>query len=464
MMSHKSNPIKSQLLELGYDEYMVDQYLKYELSQRENYERLFFDAMDWLSNNEITDQEIKQNNLIKICNIIKCTKYQAQYALHQSQNNIQNALNILTNANVTSSFITNNTNEFLPQRDNIVPNLSRNQIQNLQMEVNILAATVASIQDKRKTDTELKKKKSAIVSQLVLMGFSQTIVQQAVNDKDVIDQTSAIEYIVSHQCNENASTTDANSSNSFTELLNIEYHRMSQNDCKLNIDITSVMNDFLFQFHNNEFNNVHDQLIGTCFVNKCKIFRRHYRMRSKSCIPQIYSTNDPYEIAILQIMDKIHCFYYHSYDIGLLLTPKEFESLPSNSECKDANYSGQNIDIEQVKRKVSESMIDDRISKINKLLHNKHKIFYDNCPDENRVKHRFNENDSDHKYDEDVYDFGIPFMYDYDGEYPLQCTVNINENQKPKIIKSKFKSLKEEVTQNPIAVINIDQFNSEYEK
>ena len=126
------NPTKYQLLEMGYNEYMVDQSFKY--INQENNDNLLLDAMDWLNNHEITEHETKRNNLIKICTIIECTKYQALHALKQSQNNFANALDLLVNANLNTSIIANNNNN---QQDNIFSNLSQQQIQELELEVNI---------------------------------------------------------------------------------------------------------------------------------------------------------------------------------------------------------------------------------------------------------------------------------------------------------------------------------------
>ena len=206
MAFHEDNPIKTQLLEMGYDEYMVNQSIKYVALNEDqpNDDNRLIDAMDWLSNHEITEHESKNNNITKICNIIECPRYQALYALQQSQNNMQQALNMLVNANLNSSIIANpdnNTQNNQQSQDNIFSNLSQEDIQNLQMEDSILSATILSIEEERKKEQEFKGMKPVIVSELRSMGFLQIAANHAVNDKSVKDRKSAIQYILSHPMN-----------------------------------------------------------------------------------------------------------------------------------------------------------------------------------------------------------------------------------------------------------------------
>lgn len=205
MAFHEDNPTKTQLLEMGYDEYMVNQSIKYVSinNDQQNDDNLLLDAMDWLSNHEITEHETKNNNINKICNIIECARYQALYALQQSQNNMQQALNLLVNANLNSSIIASpdNNNQQQQGQDNIFSNLSQENIQNLQMEDSILSATILSIEEERKKEQQFKVMKPVIVSELRSMGFLQIAANQAVNDKSVKDRKSAIQYILSHPMN-----------------------------------------------------------------------------------------------------------------------------------------------------------------------------------------------------------------------------------------------------------------------
>ena len=206
MAYYEDNPTKSQLLEMGYDEYMVNQSIKYvTFNQQINDENLLLDCMDWLSKNEMTEHELKNNNISKICNIIECARYQALYALQQSENNMQNALNMLVNANLNSSIIASpsndNNNNNDESQDNIFSNLSQNEIQNLQMEDSILSATILSIEEERKKSQQFKSMKPIIISELRSMGFLQIVAQRAVNDKSVKDRKSAIQYILSHPMN-----------------------------------------------------------------------------------------------------------------------------------------------------------------------------------------------------------------------------------------------------------------------
>eukprot|EP01084_Bolivina_argentea_P150186 262290_1 len=114
-----------------------------------------------------------------------------------------------------------------------------------------------------------------------------------------------------------------------------EYHSwIMQNDediCKQFInskqDIVCILNNFnhLLRFHHAEFENIYHKLIEKCNDGKvcelsdCLMMKRNYRNRSsmQSDFVDIYfNCNDMADIREQQILDKIHCFYFHSFDIG----------------------------------------------------------------------------------------------------------------------------------------------------
>eukprot|EP01083_Nonionella_stella_P184445 669632_1 len=78
--------------------------------------------------------------------------------------------------------------------------------------------------------------------------------------------------------------------------------------------IIDVMNDFLFlsKYHNGEkdFEYIYTQIGGECPLNDCHGFRRNNRDGTTcGCVQSQYNTTE------YQLLDKIHCFYAHSYDM-----------------------------------------------------------------------------------------------------------------------------------------------------
>eukprot|EP01084_Bolivina_argentea_P017346 32407_1 len=80
---------------------------------------------------------------------------------------------------------------------------------------------------------------------------------------------------------------------------------------------TQLLNGFLhLNQHNDDkrFELIYNSL-KKCDLDKCVGFRRHYRDRNKSC-DNLYDGLDMYQTIKLQILDKMHCYYCHSYDTG----------------------------------------------------------------------------------------------------------------------------------------------------
>eukprot|EP01084_Bolivina_argentea_P012107 22685_1 len=88
-------------------------------------------------------------------------------------------------------------------------------------------------------------------------------------------------------------------------------------------NISDILDNFhhLLSFHDTDkdFESIYKQL-HSCNINDCKLFARNYRNRDKikdnnQKRKELYNTNDTDIISLYQIMDKIHCYYYHTYDI-----------------------------------------------------------------------------------------------------------------------------------------------------
>eukprot|EP01084_Bolivina_argentea_P180654 312107_1 len=118
-------------------------------------------------------------------------------------------------------------------------------------------------------------------------------------------------------------------------LLIIQYHMNENNNGDLsqfietNSDITQILNNFyhiLNEHNNNQFeilynyiiNNLYpnSQLYNFCDIQTCKSIQRLYSNNSYITTNKNLEIND---IILIEIMDIIHCYILHSFDIGYKL-------------------------------------------------------------------------------------------------------------------------------------------------
>eukprot|EP01083_Nonionella_stella_P069624 185698_1 len=91
----------------------------------------------------------------------------------------------------------------------------------------------------------------------------------------------------------------------------------------------TLVNDFhhLIQKHRANFEQIYDTLIKAnngkeCDIKLCVPLRRNHRNRHRLCIETVeinklyFNHDNVIEISLQQILDKIHCYYFHSFDIG----------------------------------------------------------------------------------------------------------------------------------------------------
>eukprot|EP01084_Bolivina_argentea_P142513 250367_1 len=207
-------------------------------------------------------------------------------------------------------------------------------------------------------------------------------------------------------------------------------------------DILQILNDYLhlMQQHDDDeqFEYTVNQFIE-CDINNCTSFRRNMRI-----------INNVEDISInRKILDKIHCFYQHCYDIGNKLLIKEQQQIKSllRTEYNEVCYY----------------IINQQIKQVNQILSTKTKSLTNIEGLNNRLKHKFNQlnGEAHQSINKDVvrkmYAFGTEFVYGYDDEI-----VSNYDAYTP--IHPKYCSLKEELISNDIYTINIEQFNNEYQK
>eukprot|EP01084_Bolivina_argentea_P179014 309360_1 len=110
---------------------------------------------------------------------------------------------------------------------------------------------------------------------------------------------------------------------------------------------TNLLNDFnhlLFQ-HHNEFEDIHNIMLEQCSysricdLSECLMLRRNYRNRL-FFDRQTYFYQDDTDVIQQQLIDRIHSYFFHSYDIGHKLTREEIKTIQGNQDIKsdDIDY------------------------------------------------------------------------------------------------------------------------------
>ena len=97
--------------------------------------------------------------------------------------------------------------------------------------------------------------------------------------------------------------------------------------------IKQFINDYthLMMKHKDEYEDICGYLqsyVSTCDIYSCHNIRRNYRDRSNCKLQQKYKhCSSECEVVIMQLIDKIHCYYFHAFDRGLRLTLQEKQQM-----------------------------------------------------------------------------------------------------------------------------------------
>eukprot|EP01084_Bolivina_argentea_P070340 127875_1 len=199
--------------------------------------------------------------------------------------------------------------------------------------------------------------------------------------------------------------------------------------------LLTVLNDFLYLSHHQnddeQFESIYEQMGGCCEIAECDKFKRNYRSRTRQDT-QIYSHCPS---AVVQIMDKIHCFYRHVYDTGMKWTLHDINLL-NNCELKQSeDDSITNSLILKAKEIMTKKQKHGKTIERIYTKRNQFQLDSVKCVTENNNKH---------------YIAGNDFFYGYiDGNTSVYA---------------KYWTLKEELTSNQLQPISVEQFNNEYDK
>eukprot|EP01084_Bolivina_argentea_P052975 97253_1 len=218
-------------------------------------------------------------------------------------------------------------------------------------------------------------------------------------------------------------------------------HSQSTDD----VDIHLIVNDFLslLQKHNedDEFEYIYQAFGGVCGIQKCQSFRRNYRNRIDVTIKAVHNITVIHSVK-MQILDRIHCFYQHSFDIGYRMNFNDRLYLKNNPYKQD-KYCLQKK----------------QLAKLKQLLSSKHQMCWNNMKFNQLNFQNVRQNSL-----EPTYSFGYKFMYGYDNEDRYDDNNIFGSKTLGIAVSRKYYSLKAEMIYNKISRMNIVQFNNEYKK
>eukprot|EP01084_Bolivina_argentea_P312007 540134_1 len=167
-----------------------------------------------------------------------------------------------------------------------------------------------------------------------------------------------------------------------------------------------------------------------------------------------------------QIMDRIHCYFYHSYDIGNRL--KSQEKLTVNCINNESIDPDESKDINNKSWNGIQNILNNKRNKIKNvatLIHNRMNIKYNPFSD---LLHVTDSNGSDNgktSKSNKMYNFGFKFDYGYRLEDGLTRKPNYTHLREDYVsVSPKYSSLKQELITNEISLISAEQFHNEHKK
>jgi len=224
------------------------------------------------------------------------------------------------------------------------------------------------------------------------------------------------------------------------------------------VQIGQLLDDFLhlLDTHNDDdsFEYIQDEL-GYCDVKYCKMLEDHEE-GNRDDLSDFFG-NDDFDGAHSYkcLVNRIHVFYAHSYDIGYRLTVKEKSKIEESSRSRRNDQRNIknctfNPEITELRQIMSTKFGNNEVKKIQ----NRGKSRYNHV----QLKGDGNNNGECHNYG--TYYLGVEFIYDDEnGEQTAEY-----ENRSVIHVKSKYLCLKEELLRNPFIILTIGQYRNEYRK
>eukprot|EP01084_Bolivina_argentea_P212655 361434_1 len=237
--------------------------------------------------------------------------------------------------------------------------------------------------------------------------------------------------------------------------------QLMQSNNKAVITMVDVVNDFnhLLSHHAHQFEDIYNMLSSkvygnnSCNLSKCFLMRRHQRDREKvtknEFVLNLLFISYNEDVLQQQLLDRIHCYLFHTFDIGYKLTNKEKQDI-MNAEIKLDN-----------------NMNDAIIIQTNEVIKSKQSN-YRNNDEFNRLNNPNSKFKTEEKKDElQIYDYGCRFYYwqyskndhnTWRAEVRGSKTISPMTDKANWYIENKYRDLKEELTNNSICFIGALQF------
>eukprot|EP01083_Nonionella_stella_P276006 937596_1 len=114
-------------------------------------------------------------------------------------------------------------------------------------------------------------------------------------------------------------------------------------------NLISILNDFhhLLDHHSLQFEAIFNILTqnsnggAICTLRECAMVRRNRRDRALCTDKYLEELYGNYDVAMQQVMDSIHCYYFHSFDSGYKLCEKDKNQILALAMTEDANNTTQ---------------------------------------------------------------------------------------------------------------------------
>eukprot|EP01083_Nonionella_stella_P280345 953738_1 len=205
---------------------------------------------------------------------------------------------------------------------------------------------------------------------------------------------------------------------------------------------------------NVEFDTIYRTLSGNCKPQRCAPLRRNLSRRyAKAVADRDTYCVDPFYQVRQEIVDKIHCYYAHTYDTGHRFTPNENSILRENNNDEHGNLSS-----------ISTKGINSTLRKIycekHNLIHsiigatNMRDFSRFSFGDHSNIEQKSIATAPTQTISHPVYEFGFPFIY----KPPFY------NKRRPVNITAKYASLKEEMIHNQLSRLTIHDYDNQYFK
>eukprot|EP01083_Nonionella_stella_P263295 894547_1 len=213
-----------------------------------------------------------------------------------------------------------------------------------------------------------------------------------------------------------------------------------------------VLNDFnhLLSKHSDQFEYIYNALIKRvynnkpCMLEQCQFMQRNQRDRKfVQCSSALYLNDNGFDIVSQQILDRIHCFYFHSFDVGYKLTKCQINEIANvfaiNSIIKSKQNNYRNIK---------------GLNRLNNKV-NKFKIDETQCPHDKLEEYAYGQRFYYWRNFKDQHSAWEWYAHPEHRSLPLKLTPYDHDNWQ---IQNKYQDLKEELTMNEICTISQSQF------